>query len=233
MNKNYAEIAKRNAEKRRLSLEGLQDTKHHHRQAAFDAWKKNNGRESTFQEVEERIEENKIVTGHNFDLFPTPDHLADRMADLAGVCAGMKVLEPEAGTGRIAKAVRRRGVEPVCIEFGYTAYEFLKKQNFNVTQDDFLAVDPASMEKFNVVLMNPPFSNMADIDHVLHAYKFLADGGVLAAIVSEGSFNGDRKKVVMFREWLSANRADVNKLPERTFEESGTNVNSRLILVRK
>lgn len=41
-------------------------------------------------------------------FFPTPFPVAERLLDLAAVAPGMSVLEPSAGTGTLADAIRRR-----------------------------------------------------------------------------------------------------------------------------
>jgi len=172
-----------------------------------------------------------ITARHGFDLFVTPNHLAERMVEIAEIKPGMTVLEPEAGTGRIAKAIRNAGVEPVCVEYAWDTYEFLRKQGYNVTQSDFL--EWTAPHKFDVILMNPPFSNSADIIHVMWAYMHLARKGILVAIMSEGAFHGDRKKVANFRAWAEMKGAHSEQLDAQTFKESGTNVNARLFTLRR
>lgn len=41
-------------------------------------------------------------------FFPTPSSVAKRLLDLAAIASGMTVLEPSAGTGTLADAIRRR-----------------------------------------------------------------------------------------------------------------------------
>ena len=200
------------------------------------------------RDVQERLAENKITRGHNFDLFVTPDHLAERMVLMLYKLLPCKVLpqyilEPSAGTGRIAKAISKVGAIPVCVEFAYSTYAHLLEQGYTHTrQQDFLEVKLSDFLEdnggigeygFRAVLMNPPFSSMADILHVLHAYEMLAVGGILIAVMSEGSFNGDRKLVSQFRRWSEFTGGTSEKLDAGTFKESGTNVSARLFTVRK
>ncbi|MDQ6651286.1 MAG: hypothetical protein M3Y84_00920, partial [Acidobacteriota bacterium] len=49
----------------------------------------------------------------------------------------------------------------------------LSKQGFDLVGRDFLEY-AVQADRF---LMNPPFENMADIDHVRHAYDLLRSGG--------------------------------------------------------
>ena len=76
--------------------------------------------------------------------------------------------------------------------------------------------------------MNPPFS--ADVDHVLHAFAHLKDGGRIVAIMSEHSFFANDKKSIEFREFLEQ-RGTSEKLPSDTFKASGTMVNTRLVII--
>ncbi|MFH1463933.1 MAG: hypothetical protein ABIO70_06085, partial [Pseudomonadota bacterium] len=52
--------------------------------------------------------------------FPTPDVVVAEMMQFAAVEAGHTVLEPSAGSGHIARAIRAAGVEPYCVEFNFT-----------------------------------------------------------------------------------------------------------------
>lgn len=220
-----AEIAR----KRREAIERLQPKKMEHRQRKEELWKmKANG--GNF-EVKTRIKENELARGHPYELFLTPVHVADDMVDRAGIQPGMVVLEPEAGTGRIALAIRRAGVEPVCVEFSQTNCEYLRSLGFQCTQDDFLQYNPPTL--FDAILMNPPFSNLKDVDHVLHAYTLLKPGAPLVAITSESPFIQQRDKAVNFRKWLEDAGGYSEQLPEGTFKESETGVNARLVVVHK
>ena len=57
---------------------------------------------------------------------------------------------------------------------------------------------------YDRIVMNPPFSDRRDVEHVQHAYELLKPGGRLVAIMGEGSFFGSDKKAVAFREWLES-----------------------------
>ena len=217
------------AQRRREQLARLQPVKQQHRQRADDLAAVRYGGGN--QKVRERIEENGITRSHSFDLFVTPDPLTLRMVLMAKIKPGMDVLEPEAGTGRIAKAIRAAGVEPVCVEFAWDTFNHLQKQGFNVTQADFLTW--VTKQRFDVILMNPPFSNLADVDHVLRAFSLLKAGGILVAIMGAGALNQQGKKAKAFRAWLKGNHGKSEVLPKDTFKESGTGVNAFLVTIRK
>ena len=90
------------------------------------------------------------------------------------------------------------------------------------------------------VLMNPPFARSQDIDHVLHAFKFLKPGGKLIAVMAPGWRFHDTKKAKAFRDFVEENgeqrdRGGTNYgyLPEGTFKASGTNIKTTWVLLQK
>ena len=69
--------------------------------------------------------------------------------------------------------------------------------------------------------MNPPFDRERDIDHVLHALKFLKDDGRLKAVMSAGTEFRETRKAVAFRALMENMSAEWEDLPavlgRRTF----------------
>ena len=186
------------------------------------------------QEQKERRERKRLdqkareLVGQVPGYFPTPDEIITRMLDLAGIESGMKVLEPSAGSGNMALLIRERGANVDTIEINYTLVEILKSKGFEAQQADFLEVEPG--ELYDAVIMNPPFENRQDVQHVKHAYTFLKPGGRLVSIMSEGTFF--RSDCAEFREWLSEIGYDL-ELEAGAFKESGTNIKTRIIVIEK
>jgi len=192
-----------------------------------------------------RTQEREIVSGHPLDLFPTPPDLAARMVSECSehFFDGSLWLEPSAGTGRIAQAMKDAGHDPSCIELNYNAVQLLKKRGFHVMHADFLEMDPheGTTEpgrvtlplRADVIIMNPPFSKGQDIDHVLHAWKCLDVGGRIVAIMSEGVFYRGDKKAGAFRDFLDRVGGYSEKLPPGTFKSSGTGVSARIVVLDK
>jgi ABC-type branched-subunit amino acid transport system substrate-binding protein len=81
--------------------------------------------------------------------------------------------------------------------------------------------------------MNPPFDRERDIDHVMHAMKFLKDDGMLIAIMSAHTEFAQSKKAVAFREYIERLHGDFRDNPAGSFSSVGTNVNTIVLRVRK
>lgn len=163
-------------------------------------------------------------------FFPTPAPVVNFMLERAEIVSGMSVLEPEAGAGHIAVELRKRGVDLTLIERNYGLCEILREQGFAPICADFL--EWQTEKRFDRILMNPPFENLQDVNHVLHARQFLAKGGVQVAIMGAGAFFRNDKKSVAFREWL-APRGTYEKLPSGIFQISDrpTGVQSYLVCI--
>jgi protein-L-isoaspartate O-methyltransferase len=158
-------------------------------------------------------------------LFETPRALAARMAELADIKPGMRILEPSAGTGRIVEALPRSCYVDA-IEISYALVSRLRAQfsgpYYNVMQADFLAFDILTGPKYSRVLMNPPFDHGLDIKHIDHALELLAPGGRLVAICADGP-----KQQKRFYE------CSYETLPPGTFLQAGTMVSSALVIIDK
>lgn len=160
--------------------------------------------------------------------FPTPEKVAEEMVKIAGVSEGDRVLEPSAGSGRLADAARRMGAVVDCVEVSGRLVEILQMKGHKVRQTDFMDLPiPPAEDLYDVVLMNPPFENAQDAEHVQRAYRFVKPGeGVLVAIVCEGLFFRQGKKESTFRAWLEDVGAGVYPLPADTFT-----VRTRLVVI--
>ncbi len=162
-------------------------------------------------------------------FFPTPPAIVKRMIELADIRPGMTVLEPSAGTGAIADAIRQAGVEPICVEINWTLAEILSKKGYRTYCQDFLTF----YTTIDRIIMNPPFEHGADIEHIRHAYTWLAPGGRLVAIASEGPFFRSDRKSIAFREWLDSVGGTSEKLPDGSFLPSGTGVVTRIVVIER
>lgn len=182
-------------------------------------------RAEKIQRLEEKLLFSKIP-----GFFPTPESLIDRMLDHADIQTHHKCLEPEAGAGGIADKIKQIAYVDCCEIFS-SLREILKAKGHNLIADDFMRADLEAM--YDRIVMNPPFENLQDIDHLLEAYKCLASGGRVVSIMSPAPFFRSGKKAEAFREWFENVDGKKYDLPEGSFKKSGTNVATVLVIIDK
>jgi predicted RNA methylase len=159
-------------------------------------WKRGSKKEPgahVFADPERQVEFENLVsagaytTDSDLAYFATPSDLAERIVGMAGPLAGKNVLEPSAGEGAIVYWLLRSGARVTAVEFEPRRAKALESRYPNITTivGDFLAIPAPVPPSFDAVVMNPPFSlpgrRHADIDHALHATRFLKSGGTMVA----------------------------------------------------
>jgi len=125
---------------------------------------------------------------HQF--YPTPESLAERVAEIANFQDFENVLEPSAGIGSIAKHIHEF-CRVALIEISETNCEVLRAipelEDAFVKNSDFLTETQRPV--FDKIVMNPPFSQGRAKAHIEHAAEFLNPRGVLVAIAPMGMKN--------------------------------------------
>lgn len=163
-------------------------------------------------------------------LFPTPREVAEEAVALANIQPGDEVLEPSAGLGALLGAMGGKMFGHNPERGGVTAVEINPRLadrlriEFPLTKvicGDFLEM-AAGAHAFDVILMNPPFENGADIRHIQHALRFLKPGGRIVAICANGPRQQARLKPVA-KSW--------RELEAGTF--AGTGVRAALIVIER
>jgi len=170
-------------------------------------------------------------------FFPTPPILIDRMFVLADIRDGDRVLEPSAGRGDIAAAVRaiRKQVTLDVIEINVSLRRILEAQGYTIVATDFMTFYE---RRYDVILMNPPFENGQAMAHVRHAYDLLEPGGRLVAILPSGDLTMTVGKRKAFQDWLVSLETDhvMNYMNDRDAfrdSEKPTAVATHTLLIRK
>ena len=135
-----------------------------------------------------------------------------------------------AGAGGIALPLARI-CRVDCIELQEKNVKLLQAAGVfaRVLQADFLSLDPKDFPQYDAVVMNPPFANRADIKHTLHAARFVRPGGQLVSIMSAGVTFRTDKLTQRFTEFVASQDGQVIPLPESSFKESGTQVNTVIV----
>jgi len=186
-----------------------------------------------FQEV--------ILTGEyarkrqDYGFFETPLSLAEQVMALADLKPNHSILEPSAGKGALLLPLGFDTYHIETIEIQPENCRTLRNLNYHNECTDFLSMKPEECDEYDRILMNPPFAvpgnPQADIDHVLHAFKFLSQGGRLVSIMSSGVTFRTNKKTENFRAWLAENDAEIHQNPDGAFKESGTMVNTVTVVM--
>lgn len=167
-------------------------------------------------------------------LFPTSEDQAAHMVELLDPQPGDDILEPEAGTGALIKALANSMCRITAVEINQALADQLRARSempkdggefdpapLKVVCADFLECN-GNLGKFHRIIMNPPFGGAADIEHIKHAIGFLKPGGRLVALCA----NGPRQ-----REQLQPLADYWQDLPPGSFSDQGTNVNVALLVI--
>jgi SAM-dependent methyltransferase len=118
-------------------------------------------------------------------FFPTPRSVINKMLSIVDqhIVPGARVLEPSAGLGDIAEAITTtcKGVQVDAIEISPTLCEILRIKQIPVINDDFMlwSLD----NKYDCIVMNPPYENRQAIKHSTKAYQHLKPGGGLVCLM--------------------------------------------------
>ena len=168
--------------------------------------------------------------------FPTPPDLAAEFVRRAGVRTGWRVLEPSAGEGAIVRPLIAAGAEVHAMEIEPKRRAVLRDLLGDPVPNRLggCFLERTSEPAFDAVVMNPPFAPRSlDVDHVLHALRFLAPGGRLLAVMSAGTrFRTDRK-TSDFRDLVAGLGGAIEDLPDDSFAASGTRVRTVVVTVCK
>ena len=168
------------------------------------------------------------------DYFPTPEPLGYKMVEWANIGEGDSVLEPSAGHGAIARYVPQSN-ELVAIEPSMSLFAKLQMKAGGLGRkfqnETFEAYHISN--KHDTIVMNPPFGHAGAtaIAHIEKAFGHLEEGGRMVAIIPRGAM--DKK----FNKWYdnektAAMRAEVD-LPDIVFQQAGTSVRCRVVVVDK
>jgi len=144
------------------------------------------------------------------DTFRAPDGVEGIMRGVGGMGSQRVRLEDVDGN-RISSYYDRSELVPVAQNGGWSGYDR--------------------------IIMNPPFSDGRDIQHVQHAYNLLRPGGRIVAIMGESAFFQSNKRAEGFREWLESVGGTTEKLPDGSFMDPSLPVNTgvaaRMVVIDK
>jgi len=183
------------------------------------------------EELAEKVRKLKFVDIPGY--FPTPSGIIERMANIAELMPSDRVLDPSLGHGSIADYIKPMVKEVKGFEVNHSLADICDLKDYLIERRDFLTVQAEGIAQYDKVMMNPPFENLQDAEHVRHAFKFLKPGGKLVSIMSPSAFFVSNKKAEDFREWLSLLDAEVFDIEAGAFKESGTMIASKMLVIHK
>jgi hypothetical protein len=111
--------------------------------------------------------------------YPTPHAIAEFVASVADVHGEELILEPSAGTGGLASWFPALGT--TCVEISSLHCKVLEAKGYEAIEADFLTWKPAHL--YDLVVMNPPFSEGRWLAHLQHAAPMLKRAGRLIAVL--------------------------------------------------
>jgi hypothetical protein len=163
-------------------------------------------------------------------------------AEFIYVPKNLRILEPSAGTGRVAEGIRRfyhtlRRQDYVlhCCELNPINQALLRRNGFQIIAADFLCyILPSDEERYDVIIMNPPFDGHTYIEHIQHAWSLLKPGGRLVAITPRSFRDHSDARCRAFDEMVMRYREDLPiPLASDTFKASGTTTQTFLLSLVK
>lgn len=165
----------------------------------------------------------------DLQYYPTSVKVVDHVIEHhIGNVEGVEVLEPSCGDGRFMDGLRKRKAKPYGIEVDALRAATARAKGHNVLTANFLTM-PA-IKLFKIVVMNPPFYGQHYAQHVLHAWDFLEPGGLLVAILPiTAREHGLLDHILPAKRWSEP----WHDLPVGSFSESGTNINTTVLTIRK
>jgi Domain of unknown function (DUF4942)/Methionine biosynthesis protein MetW len=164
----------------------------------------------------------------DLQFYPTPRRVIDEVLDDVGLydlkrhpyTKSSRVLEPSCGDGRILDVIRSRGHIGLGFEVhGGRAME-AKAKGHSVICGNFLEAAPNPV--FDFVVMNPPFHGQHWRKHLAHARKFIKPEGAIACVLPATAWYDHGG---LYGTW--------HDLPVASFAESGTNIPTGFLIVRK
>lgn len=162
-----------------------------------------------------------IVLSSETNCFVTPDDVCSRVVDYLSIEENKTILEPSTGTGNLVNALLKGGANKELITAVELNSELVNvarnRLNIPVVQSCFLDYAKSTTDRFDYIVMNPPYSRNRAKHHVNNAVSLLNEGGRLIAIVP-----------VTFKHELAY---EVEFLPADTF--TGTKIQTKIIEICK
>ena len=189
--------------------------------------------------IDSREVETLKETIKKFQFYETPKEVAEYLVELANIQVWEDVLEPSSWHGAIVDEINKSKCRTIFMyELDQNKVIFLvdkyhNKENrvwdrwYSINQWDFLNM--LSVVKVPKIIANPPFSKSQDVKHILKMYETLYEGGRLVSVASASIKTREGK---LYEELRNLN-PEYYDLPEWSFKESWTMVNTVIVVINK
>lgn len=121
----------------------------------------------------------------NEDFYPTPNEVIAQMIGFTTII-GKVILEPSAGKGNIVDAMLNGGAKEVLACESESALRAILNTKCRVIENDFLNLTPDRISHVDMIVMNPPFSQMEK--HIYKAWEIAPAGCEIIALCNESLF---------------------------------------------
>lgn len=164
-----------------------------------------------------------------FQAFYTPKEVAEYLVELADIKEDEIVCEPSAWLWNIAEYLPKEN-KTILVELDENKYKELEKKFkwFVWIKNDFLQ-ESFWWLKIDKFVWNPPFNKSQDVKHILHMYELLNKWW---RVVSVASSSIQTRQGKLYDE-LKALNPEFIDLDKWSFKESGTMVNSCIVILNK
>lgn len=181
--------------------------------------------------------------------FYTPNNLAKYLCDNVLALTfknyiddAISFIEPSAGRGAIAEQIltsMNKKSTLTLVEIDENNIISLKEKfgsypNVKIIHDDILNYTKTTNDVFDIAIMNPPFNNAQDIEHIQAVGNIIVTGGMIGSITTANWQHKTTKKYKAFKEWLdTVDEYNIEKVQEKAFKESGTNIPTQILYIQK
>lgn len=151
------------------------------------------------------------------DFIQTPGWLADMMVRMSGLLPGESALDPCVGDGAVMRAIARATNRSAGIEMHPDLFELTALSTpWRLWMGDFLEMSPDDIGfgQFNVVVMNPPFSQLGAWRFVQHAVdNWIKPGGRVVSVIPQYIIDNAEGR----KHWLDHHIWKLRVLPKHAF----------------
>jgi len=166
-----------------------------------------------------------------YQQYYTPSELAKRLVELACIRSMDDVLEPSAWRGAIVAEIEKIPHRDTYIcEIDKNNIDELmkfKRDWVYINECDFLTKETRFL--VDKIVANPPFSKSQDVKHILEMYEHLKEWWRIVSIASASTRTREWKLYDNFH----ALNPEFIEIENWTFKDSGTMVNSVIVIVNK